>query len=165
MTTKTKAVAPELNGAADFNFDHLEIDKATAEFELPWLPGTKDGSPVLIVRPATEANTQFNAAMLKRSGNRIRAANAGVDFNPEEAKEDRKDDRRLYPRYVIVGWRNLVSKDGKLVPFNLDNSIQLVAKLPNWIFDKIRIFCMRPERFVRTLDELEPNAASLAGNS
>lgn len=149
------------NGAvADFDFGYAHIDEAIKELPLPWLRG----EPVLLVKPATEANEKFRAAMLRTSGKRQRNVLMKGKVDAADADQDRDDDRALYPRYVIVGWRNVKNKEGKPVEFTIDACLAFIAALPNWIFDKIRVFCMRPENFVDVVDE-DPASEPLAKNS
>jgi hypothetical protein len=150
----------EADGVPEFDFGYLSLDEATAEFEMPWIRGT----PTMIVRPANEANGAWQSGMLKLSGNRQRAQLASGRVSAEDAKKDREDDRKLYPRYVVVGWRNVVDPRGNPVKFSAEACDRFLRALPNWIFDKLRIFCMRPENFVGDAP-VEPDVTELAGNS
>jgi len=149
----------------DFGLDHLRIDEATAKLPMPWLSPDAE----LIVRPATDSNRSYQQALLKISGERhMRAVevNARVDLEKarEMVEEDRKDDRRIYPGVVIVNWSGVKNKRGDDVPFSIDACAALLKQLPEWLMTKIRLFCVRPENFIR--NELKmPNPLTIAGNS
>ena len=156
--------AVDTDSAIDFGFDRLEIENRTARFDMPWVsPGA-----FLEVRPATSENTQYNAASLRMSGKRQRQIAASGSLTSDDADQDRKEDRVLYPKYVAVGWGGVIDKKtGEPVPFTREASRAFFAKVPAWIFDRCRIFCMRPERFLdqEELSEItEPNPVEVAGN-
>ena len=156
-----RRVDPSSNGDPDFDFVYLNIDDATAELELQWLRG----GPTLVVRPAGESNPAWQAGMLRLSGNRQRNVLSSGKVTKEDADRDRDDDRRLYPKTVIVGWRGVMSRaTGKEVKFSVEACERFLKQLPDWVFNKIRIFCMRPENFI-SAEELEPDVAGLAENS
>lgn len=160
------ATAPELvtNNDIDFGFAALELENKTARFEMPWVsPGA-----FMEVRPATSENTAYNAASLRMSGKRQRAIAASGTLTSENANQDRQEDRVLYPKYVAVGWGGIFNKKtGEAIKFEQDVLREWFAKCPAWIFDRMRIFCMRPERFLDQ-DDLaevtEPNPVEVAGN-
>lgn len=152
---------PSAAGEPLFNFSRLRIEEATARFELPWVaPGA-----YLIVRPANEANKPYRSGLLALAGKRQRfvetAATGAVTF--ENAQQDREDDRKLYPTAVVVNWGGIVNTKNESVELTPDHVAVFLRELPNWIFDKLRVFCLRPENFVQAA-ELPPNASVLAGN-
>ncbi len=158
--------ATDTNSVAEFDLDYLDISKATAIFEMPWLRG----GPSLIVKTAMAENEKYSSASLRMSGNRIAFQNkvaSGGAVTTDDADVDGKEDRTLYPKYVIVGWAGIVDKAGEPVKFNHENCKAFVKLLPRWIFDRLRIFCMRPERFLAAEDvgeQAEPNPVAVAGN-
>jgi hypothetical protein len=119
----------------------------------------------LIVRPANEANRPYQSGLLALAGRRQRFAETAASgaLSPEAARQDRDDDRKLYPGTVVVNWGGIVNTKGEAVPPTLDGIAAFLVALPNWIFDKLRVFCLRPENFVRP-EELPPNAAVLGKN-
>lgn len=151
----------ETAATPDFDFGHLDISEATARFELPWVaPGA-----YLIVRPANEVNRPYREGVLSLSGKRHKAAASATGIDPESANQDREDDRKLYPRHVVVNGGGIQNKARQPVSMLvLDNKVAFIKALPNWIFDKLRSFCLRPENFVRSPDELPPDAGTVAGN-
>lgn len=148
----------------NFDFDRLRIEQATATFDMPWVaPGAK-----LICRPANEANTAWHEALLKVSGARVRAAGAaaqGTRGDLAASKQDRDDDRRIYPGTVVVGWAGILNRKNEAVPFSIDACAALLRQLPSWIIDRLRVFAMRPENFIAPSAVPAPDAVALAGNS
>ncbi len=110
-----------------------------------------DHTPYLMVKPATEGNKPFARAQLQRSNKRVRAAGArGVTL--ENLAANRDDDRELYPRFIITGWGNVFDVDQKEVPFSVKDCVDFLEELPDWIFDKVRLFCVEPGNFAETVD-------------
>lgn len=144
--------------AADFDFSRLRIDQATARFDLPQVaPGA-----FLVVRPANEANRHYQSAALARSSKRQRLKVLSTDTSLEDSQLDRNDDRVTYPQHIVVGWGGIKNRRGEAVPFTPENVAAFLAALPNWVFDKVRLFCLRPENFL--LDETPGDAETVAGN-
>lgn len=161
--TATEAATPETNHVAEFDFDHLQIENQTAKFEMPMVAP----EAFLVVRPATPENKQFNAASLRMSGKRQRQIVQKGSLSSADADADRREDRILYPKYIVVGWGGIEDKSGNPVKFTFENCKAFIAKLPTWIFDQCRVFCMRPERFLSDDDlqeQEEPNPVAVAGN-
>jgi hypothetical protein len=144
--------------SADFDFSRLQIDQATARFDLPQVsPGA-----FLVVRPANESNRPFQSASLARASKRQRMKVLSTDTTAEDARLDRDDDRATYPQHIVVGWGGIKNRHGAAVPFSPENVAAFLLALPNWIFDKVRLFCLRPENFLR--DETPGDAETVAKN-
>lgn len=145
-------------------FDHLKklevkVD-TTAWVDLPEVaPKAR-----VCVKPATEANPFYFNAMMKKSGARARRMIRTDRMSMEDMAENRAEDRALFPRHVLVGWEGIVTVDNQPVEFNLENSREFCAKLPDWLFDRIRNHAATPERFIDDDEELPPDAKVLAGN-
>lgn len=121
---------------SDFKYlKRLEVQDKTARFEIHNIPG----EPVLIMKPATEANKPYFNAVLRKSRRNVRAMQSGA-LNAAMITENRTQDRELYSRFVIVGWENVVDADGELAEFTRDNCQGFIDALPDWLFDKIRNF-------------------------
>jgi len=130
------------------DFSHLkkfDIKGNTAEFVLDDIE--VEPAPILILKPATQSNRKYFNALLKGSGTRLsRIKRAKID---EKVYEDNlKEDKKLYPEHVIVGWKNVTDTSGKEVSFNKQNCISFVEQLPDWIFEKVRNFAATNENFV-----------------
>jgi hypothetical protein len=95
-----------------------------------------------------------------------RIASTGT-ITSADAAQDRAEDRILYPKYIITGWGGIQDKKGKAVRFTPQNCKALVAVLPIFGFDRLRLFCMKPERFLDQgdVDEMtSPDPVAVAGN-
>lgn len=144
-----------------FNFGRLQIEDATAKFALPWVaPGA-----FLVCRPANESNKPYQSAMLGLAGKRQRLTETALSgaMTVENARQDREDDRKLFPGLVVVNWGGITNTKGEAVSPTVDNIAAFLRALPNWIFDKLRVFCMRPENFVQP-EDVPPSAGTIAGN-
>ncbi len=162
---KAHVAPPEVaaNGAADFDFAHCEIADRTVRFEMPMV----SPEAYLIVRPATSENKQFNAGTLRMGGKRQRQVVQQGAMTIADVDADVEEDRVLYPKYVVVGWGGIFNKVGELVPFNLENCRAFIRKLPAYIFNRLRLFCMRPENFLPegdAGDATPPNPVEMAEN-
>lgn len=155
MTNDTPAAGEPL-----FNFGRLQIEEATAKIPLPWVaPGV-----ALVCRPAHESNRAYQSAMLATAGKRQRLTDALAGaLSQANAKQDRDEDRKLFPGLVVVNWEGVTNTKGEPVAPTPDNIAAFLRALPDWLFDRVRIFAMRPENFVRA-EETPPNASTLAGN-
>lgn len=132
-------------------FDHLrkyEIADRTAQLSLPWI----EGSPVLQLRPATEANRDYQAAQLRIGRAQLRALSDRPTLRLLDELRSRLRD--LYPRHVLVGWEGVVDDNGEAVPFSTERAVEFVNALPDWIFDKIVIFCSEAGNFTAGSDEV-----------
>jgi len=154
MTTEAATPAP----TGTFNFDHLQIEGKTARFDMPMVsPGA-----YLEVLTAAEANAAYHEASVALSGSRVRNVATGqAQADRRNADLDRNEDRELYPLHVVVGWGGIEDTGGNPVPWSTAECAKFLAALPDWVFDRLRIFAMRPERFVTT----PPPADGLAENS
>ena len=166
VTESADQADQSVNGVVSFDLSRMEIKDVTAKFDLPRL-SVHMTEPTLVVFTATNENSKYSAASLRMSGKRQRKIASNSSVSSVEAKRDRDEDRILYPRYVVVGWSGVYDKDGKPAKFDHDNCKAFIAALPNWLFDRLRIFCMKPEDFLSEDDfeeMAEPNAAEVAGN-
>lgn len=138
-----------------FDFSNLRIEDKTSRFDIPQLG---DGAH-LMVRPAGQSNKPFHAAMLKRAGNHPTKTTIGTTL--QDAERDRADDRVLYPKYVVAGGA-LPGSNGKLVYITHENAAAAIDALPDWLFDRLRVHCMRPDNFIDAFTPT-PVPADVAG--
>lgn len=103
--------------------------------------------PVLLLAPATDANKPYYQALLHRANKVARMSRTG-GVSADVLEESRDEDRGLYPKYVVKGWRNVADASGKLVVFSVPNCEDFLRALPNWVFDDVRTFCGTPANFV-----------------
>lgn len=111
-------------------------------------------APTLIVAPATDANKPYFNAAIKATKPQIYQAQKG-NFSAALISETRDEDRELFPRFVIRGWRDVTNQDGEPVTFNDENCLDFVTSLPDWVFDEITMFCKNPQNFTKTLDAMQ----------
>jgi hypothetical protein len=130
---------------AGFDFGSAQVtQESLAELPLPMLPG----SPVITVRPATEANDGYFSARLKASNRMKRSLGPNQDITAGVIKTNRTEERGLYGRYIVVGWANLFDTNKNPVPFSRERSIELMEAIPDWVFDDVAAFCREPGNFV-----------------
>jgi len=121
---------------SNFNYlKKLEVEGKTARCEIHNIPG----EPVLIVKPATEANKPYFNAVLRQSKRNVRAVQSGA-INAAMLSENRNQDRELFPKFVVVGWEKVSDADGNFAEFTEENCRAFLDAMPDWLFDKIRNF-------------------------
>lgn len=126
------------------DFSHLkqlEVNDKTAEYPIYQI----SGEPTLILKPATEANKPYFNSVLRRSKRNLRAIKTGI--NQKMIKENREEDRELYPKHIITDWKDVPDSKGKKVPFSVENCTDFIQALPDWIFDDIRAFAGESSNF------------------
>lgn len=145
-------------------FDHLKKFDVKAE-TTTWveLPEVSPKARVR-VKPATEANPFYFNAMMKTAGARARRMVRTDRMSMADLAENRAEDRVLFPRTVLVGWEGILDSDNKPVEFNADSAREFCAKLPDWLFDRIRNQAATPERFLAEDETPPPDAGALAKN-
>lgn len=132
------------------DFSHLsklqiETDK-TITYDLEDLVG----QPSLQVLPATEGNKEyFNAALKSQRKNRTSNKNIDAAF----IQKGRAKDKELYPKYIIKGWSGILDTQGNAVEFSVENAIEFIRALPDYLFDDLRDFCQNPKNFTNVEDE------------
>jgi len=142
------------------NFDYLQKLNVTGDRIVDYTFYNIGGEPTFQVRPATESNKPYFNAMLKRSRKMARVIASG-NINAAHLDQNRDNDRDLFPKHVIVGWKNVVDNEGNPVEFTQENATDYLSKLPNWILDDLRNFVATPTNFAET----EVDVGELAKNS
>jgi len=135
------------------DFSHLknlDVKDKTARYTIHQIAGT----PVLIIKPATEANKPYFNAVLKKSRRNVRALKAGA-INQVMIAENREQDRDLFPKFVVTGWEDLSDAKGKPVEFNRENCEAFLRALPDWIFDEVRDFAGNSVNFTEDMPDVE----------
>lgn len=117
-----------------------------------------EGNPTLIVSPATESNRKFFNAALKAS--RRAASRSRGKVTVKTLEKNREQDRILYPKFVVKGWRDVVDAEGNIPEFNEENCHAFLLALPDELFDDLRIFCGDYTSFAEDDDE-EPEDGDL----
>ena len=143
------------------NLKSLEVVKGmTAEFTLHDIENPDETSPVLILSPATEVNKGYFNGLLRRSRQNMPQIQA-QNFDTSMLQDNRNDDRELYSKYVVKGWRDVKDDKGKNVTFNEENCLGFLEALPDWIFDDARNFATKVRNFIK--GNL-PDEKEIAGN-
>ena len=159
MTNSKKALTADVS--FDFDNSHLEIGDKVRRFDLPWL---KTPGAFLMVKPAIESNEKYNAGMLRMNGQRKRQSGGLAKLTAEEAAQDRSEDEVLYSKYVVVGWGGILNKPGQEVPFSQPACRAFLASLASWVFDRVRVYCLRAENFLDDDEALDPDSTETAEN-
>ena len=137
------------------DFSHLNklnvTNESQAEYELSEL----EGAPVLTVRPANESNAGYMNGLLRLTGSKRAGRKVKTKVDTKAMAEMRDNDKALYPEHVIIGWTNMLDAKGKQVVFSEKEAKDLLAQLPNWIFDGLRGFANDPESFIEGIDSEE----------
>jgi len=123
--------------------------KGTSKYTLSQLGG--DVEPVLILACASESNKEYFNALLKQSaklmqGSKAKQISAGL------VKSNRDNDKILYATHILKGWEHIVDIDENSVEFNLENSIDFIKALPDWIFDEIREYASNVHNYIEMMD-------------
>jgi hypothetical protein len=150
-------------------FDHLKKfeGEATAEYAMPEL-GT---DAKIEVRQASESNKHYFNALLRAAGNRPRQITA-QKLDAKEVVKNRNEDRRLFAKYVIVGWSGVEDagatpkeelNDDGTIRFTTDLAAELCEKLPGHLFDLLRHFAATVSNFYPE-GEITPDGSALAEN-
>jgi hypothetical protein len=150
------AYNPQTGGKKPMDFSHLkslDVRDKTAPYTIHQIAG----APVLTVRPATEANKPYFNAVLKRSRNNVRALKAGA-LSQAMIAENREQDRELFPRFVVIGWADVVDSQGAVVPFTAANCADFLRALPDWIFDDLRNFAGDSVNFAGEMPDIVAKA-------
>ncbi|HEX7788436.1 MAG TPA: hypothetical protein VF653_19610, partial [Methylomirabilota bacterium] len=100
------------------------------------------GEPELTVLPATKENRQYHneqsrhaRQLLHRYGGRL------FDAMSENVERERRErDRQLFPRFVVTGWERVQDSAGHEVPFSQEACARFLQALPDWLFDRLRLF-------------------------
>lgn len=159
MSNKSK------NQKADFG--HLEVYDPrgnTAEYTLPLRPKLLDGDgqliiPVLTMRVAGQSNPSYWNAITKAlpKGQAQRSLTDQVERN-------RRQDRELLPKYVIIGWAGIYDSEGFVVLFTEESCAAFLKCLPDWIMDEIRNFAAIPANFLPDDEPTIGEVDAQAGN-
>ena len=153
------------------DFSHLqqlEVSQPTEEEPHEYDLYEIDTNPVLFVRCTQSYAPYENAIRAKRADierkfrqqrkgkGRKRATDALLELM-------REPDRDAYPGTIVYGWKTNLDANGKEVKYSDAACRDFLRALPDWLFDRIRLYCMDPQNFteVPLTDEDEEE---LAGN-
>ena len=122
-----------------------------------------EGSPKLLLLPATEANRPYHAALLKRNVRNARRIQAGR-VDPQFIAEQRNEDRELYSKFVAKGWSGVTDDEGKESAFSPAECHEFFKALPDWIFDDVRAYAMNTTNWVPEGSPTPDEVAEHSGN-
>ena len=151
-------------------FDHLKAlhvkDGDTADYYFEELGGT----PYLTCAPATNVNKAFLNAVMKKSKEASRVANArrrlrGSDEVTDAAIERaRLEDIELFVEYIVSGWGNVFNTDGEPVEFTKENCREFLQAIPPEMFADLRLFCLDVRNFRQETGMDPDEQEALQGN-
>ncbi len=136
------------------DFGQLKALEVTADKTVEYTLYQVEGTPTLILAPATESNIPlFNAALKRagKAGNRVKISGKTLGT----IREGRVQDRELYARHVVKGWHDVTDVNGDEVPFTRENCHDFLTALPDYIFDDVREYAREPANFVDELPDTE----------
>jgi hypothetical protein len=149
--TNGVAVAPDFS-----HFASTKIDGRRIWLELPEDPYGKDCA-IEGVTANTSYNSSYVADKLVISGGR---SAIGDEKKPEALDRWRFEDRELFARHVLTGWKNVRDKQGEQVEFSTEAAIAFLASMPNEILDLVRFHFNKIANFRKPIA-----IAEIAGNS
>jgi len=123
----------------------------TAEMDLYGIELPNGEVPVLIGRHGGETNKPYANAIVKNSVQQQKIVRAGK-MNVAMLQRNRDEDRLLYSKHVITGWRGVCDASGKEVPFSQESCHHFFQALPDDIFDSVREFFGNPANFRQGID-------------
>jgi len=135
-----------------FDFSNIKGQSVTTDRTAIFTFWRLEGNPRLTVRPATEDNPAYMRAILKGSREQMRRLRSG-DLTPEMLEENREKDRRLFPKFIVVGWDGVLDASGQPVRFSGEACSEFIAALPRDLFNELRDFCSTADNFRPQADE------------
>lgn len=138
MFNKLKNLAVQADATRVYVFEEIDAERA----------------PSLIVRFAGETNAPYINAVLANSRKLLSKGKAALDS--ASLSKNRRQDRELYPKYVIVGWKEpMLTDEG--VPSTDADIPDFINALPDDMFDGLRTYCSKPDNF-------RPGVSEAVGN-
>lgn len=119
MTEKPKSI-----------YDLYETNK---DAEINGVPVTFGGAGKIRIARAGGANERFAAAFERKTRGRRREIEAGT----MPISEQRRLSIEAFAETVVLGWENIVDKNGQPMEFNRANVVKLLTDLPD-LFDRLR---------------------------
>lgn len=145
------------------DFSHLSKLNPSSDRTAEYAFYQIEGEPVLYVLPAAESNRPFYNSMLRRAPKTQRRLKGG-GINEGLVREARDEDRELYAKFIVRGWKGVVDSEGKEVPFSFEACEQFLTALPNWLFDDLRAFCGELSNFLEEDAVTQKDAEDLGKN-
>ena len=138
-------------------FSHLSKYEVQADRTIEYVIDDIEGEPILILSPATSENKPYYNKVLKKTAKNPMKAMKRINIGM--VRENRDQDRVLFAKYVVKGWKRIIDSEGNEVEFNEKNCFDFLTCLPDWIFDQVRNFAATPDNFIddETVSELSKN--------
>ena len=117
-----------------------------------------EGSPALLVSPATSVNKPFFNAVLRKSKEAARKLRGRKGQIPTDAQ--------LFVEFIVRGWEDVIDADGEAVEFDAEAGYDFLMAIPSDMFDDLRAFCLDISNFRGLEDEaMDPEEQEdLSGN-
>ena len=108
------------------NLKKYEISDKKTEFCFESI----EGEPTLLVRPATMSNKKyFNALLESKIGKRASKGKLSIKL----LEDNRELLKKLYSKYVVTGWFNVLNAEGKEAPFSENNCLDFNSTTRSFI--------------------------------
>lgn len=153
------------------HLEKLQVSGKTQRFhfdELLEADEHMENPPVLLIKCAAN-NTDYELRINERRAKLIRDHNKRNKGKGRKLGQDRllqllrEPDREAYPGTILVGWEKNTDENGKEVAYSEEEAKLWLKALPDWLFDRLRIYCLDPANFTNIrMDEQEED--ELAGN-
>lgn len=128
MFNKIQKMAVSKDAVRVYTFENIDAEKP----------------PSLRVRYAGEGNTPYINAILAYGRKQVSKGKVLID--EVHLDKNRRQDRELYPKYVIVGWEEpMVTDEGR--PATDADIPDFIAALPIDMMDGLRAYCSNPENY------------------
>jgi hypothetical protein len=163
-----------------FDFKAYEPGGKTSRFDLPIrgalvrVDGSEElteGQPYLVLSHAGDSNKPYMNAVARATTRAVRGKrqSPSAERVQQRIKEDRDQDRVLFPDHVVKGWGNIPGANREPVEYSRAACKELCAKLPDWLFDRMRQYAGNPLNFIEDDDDAETapedaDVEELAGN-
>lgn len=141
----------------------LDVSDKTAVFYITAWQETP--VPTLTLRPATQENSPyFNALMKRFSSPELQALSKTRGRTSEANKAAVAHLREIIPAHLVCDWSGVPDASGNEVPFSRGAANELFSQLPDFLVEEIHAFAQDRANFLRQGEEVA-DVHSLAGNS
>ena len=108
-------------------------------------------SPILMVKPATDANKLYMSALLRQGAQSRRSPKVTI----KSVEQNRESDITLYADHVIKDWKNVVDEKDKVIKYSPAEGREFITQMmdnnQSWVFDDLRVFCSDMSNFVQDM--------------
>ena len=122
--------------------------KNLIEYEMGNVTLSNGLSPILMVKPATDANKPYMSALLRQNSQSRRSQKVTI----KSVETNRHNDIGVYADHVIKDWRNVVDENDVPISYSPAEGREFIEQLmennQSWVFDDLRVFCSDMSNFV-----------------